>query len=115
MNMPLPPHVSPEACQALIETVAGALAYGGDVIITDALDHANLQPTSRAVLLAAYAAVAVLLAHEMGQEYGHEAGKRDGYLDALADNTAVFDLAEAHMAEHRHAKQQMDSWPRPEA
>lgn len=94
-NITLPKQISQEAYQALVETIAGALAYEGDAIITDALNKANLQPTSRAVMLAAQAAVAVLLAHEIGQEVG----SRDGYMDALADNTHVFDIAEAATAE----------------
>jgi hypothetical protein len=64
----LPEHVNTRAVDTLIETIAAALAYQSDPVITDALDKCNLQPTSRAVLLAAQAAVAVLLAHEIGQE-----------------------------------------------
>lgn len=114
LNFTLPARVSQEAYQALVETISGALAYEGDAIITDALNKANLQPTSRAVILAAQAAVSVLLAHEIGQEVAEDE-KHSAYLDALADNVHVFDIAEATLAEYRHAKRQMDNWPRPEA
>jgi len=60
----LPDHVSEAAYHALVETIAGAIQ--SDVLITDAMDNASLQPTSRAAILAAQAAVAVILAHEIG-------------------------------------------------
>lgn len=68
----LPTHVSQDAYVALVETIAGALIYEGNPLITDALDACNLQPTSRAAILAASATAAVLVAHEVGQEIGDD-------------------------------------------
>lgn len=68
----LPAHIEQKAVDDLTATIAGVLAYESDVPITLAYDACNLQPTSRAAMLAAQAAVAVLLAHEIGQELAQE-------------------------------------------
>jgi hypothetical protein len=64
----LPNGTSHEAAASLVEVIAGALMPGWVEEISIALDKCELQPTSRATYLAASAAVAVLLAHEIGQE-----------------------------------------------
>jgi len=71
MHIKLPDHVDAAAVEKLIAVLAYTLrgeAIDGSVAVY--LDACNLQPTSRAALLAAEAAVAVLVAHEIGQEVG---------------------------------------------
>lgn len=67
-HLVLPEHISEAAVTSLVMTIAEALGPGFVDEITTALSDCDLQPTSRATYLAASAAVAVLLAHEIGQE-----------------------------------------------
>jgi len=66
----LPEHVERPAADQLVAVIAEVLVYAGRVPITEAYDLCNLQPTTRAAILAAQAAVAVLIAHEIGQGVG---------------------------------------------
>jgi len=62
----LPNSVQKEAVDLLIGQLARLLAW--DMEISLCLERCGLQPTERAAVLAATAAVSVLFAHEVGQE-----------------------------------------------
>jgi hypothetical protein len=64
----LPLRINQDDVDSLTHAVAEFLQYGVNRNVTRWYDECEMQPTSRAAWLAASAAVAVLLVHEIGQE-----------------------------------------------